>query len=175
MAWGYLDKPNISENRMVMVDALALCVPTLFLGAVVGLSAFWRTRLGVLGWTGTALAVCGWGQALVPAIVGYDPMWIYLEQNGWPHHLHEWLFLMLTGLTLVGLASVKKPLRRVGFVVLTMGASGWIYYLTDTNAIFEARSVHVGFGLLFSGCWVALGVGLLMAGIPREQRPLVRS
>jgi len=43
--------------------------------------------------------------------------------------------------------------------------------LTDSGAILEARSVHVGFGLLFSVGWVVLGVGLLAAGTKRALRP----
>jgi hypothetical protein len=41
-----------------------------------------------------------------------------------------------------------------------MGVLGWGYYVTDSDAILEARSIHVGFGLLFSLGWVALGVTL---------------
>jgi hypothetical protein len=47
---------------------------------------------------------------------------------------------------------------------LAMGALGWAYSFTDSGAIFEARSVHVGAGLLFALGWVALGFFLLLTG-----------
>jgi succinate dehydrogenase/fumarate reductase flavoprotein subunit len=72
---------------------------------------------------------------------------------------------MLTGLTLMGVDTVRSEWsRRTGAVVLATGVFGWVYNLTDSGAVLEARSVHVGFGLLFSLGWVVLGVGLLAAG-----------
>jgi hypothetical protein len=41
--------------------------------------------------------------------------------------------------------------------------------LTDSGAVLEARSVHIGFGLLFSLGWVVLGVGLGTKRAPRPQ------
>jgi hypothetical protein len=77
---------------------------------------------------------------------------------------------MLTGLTLIGVATVRgKSLRRMGAMALAMGAFGLVYDLTDTGAVLEARSVHVGFGLLFSLGWVALGAGLVAAGTRRAE------
>jgi hypothetical protein len=57
-----------------------------------------------------------------------------------------------------------------------MGALGWAYSFTDSGAIFEARSVHVGAGLLFALGWVALGFFLLLTGgyTATEQPPRVR-
>jgi hypothetical protein len=59
---------------------------------------------------------------------------------------------------------------------LAMGALGWAYSFTDSGAIFEARSVHVGAGLLFALGWVALGFFLLLTGgyTATEQPPRVR-
>jgi len=51
----------------------------------------------------------------------------------------------------------------MGVLVLTVGVFGWVYYLTDSGAVLEARSVHIGFGLLFSLGWVALGLTLWLA------------
>ena len=48
-------------------------------------------------------------------------------------------------------------------MVLATGVFGWVYNLTDSGAILEARSMHIGFGLLFSLGWVVLGVGLAAA------------
>ena len=56
-------------------------------------------------------------------------------------------------------------------MVLATGVFGWVYYLTDSGAVLEARSVHVGFELLFSLGWVVLGVELLAAGTKRAPRP----
>jgi len=50
-------------------------------------------------------------------------------------------------------------------LLLAMGAFGWVYYLTDSGAVLEARPVHIGFGLLFSLGWAALGLALLRGGL----------
>ena len=162
VVWGYIDRPNIPENLIAVIHVLALVVPTLFLAAVVGLSVLWRSRLGMLGWMGMALAVYAWGWSVLRAIVG----------EMWPHYLPAWLLFMLIGLTLMGVATVRSGWsRRSGAVVLATGVFGWVYYLTDSGALLEARSVHIGFGLLFSLGWVVLGVGLLAAGTKRSPRP----
>ncbi len=56
-------------------------------------------------------------------------------------------------------------------MVLAMGVFGLVYYATDSGAILETRPVHVGFGLLFSLGWVALGLGLLAAGTRQARGP----
>jgi hypothetical protein len=177
VAWGYIDRPNIPHNLIAVIHLLALVVPALFLAVVVGLCvlllhSLWRSRLRVLGWMGMALALYGSGWGVVGAIVGGESVWVYFAKRGWPHYLSDWLLFMLSGLTLIGIATVReKPLRGMGALALAMGAFGWVYDLTDTGAVLEARSVHIGFGLLFSLGWAALGVGLLARGTRRAQRP----
>src|SRR5215216_1577772 len=172
VVWGYIDRPNIPENLIAVIDVLAFVVPTLFLAAVVGLSVLWRSRLGMLGWMGMALAVYAWGWSVVGAIVGGEAVCTYFAQREWPHYLASWLLFMLTGLTLMGVATVRSGWSRgTGAVVLATGVFGWVYNLTDSGAVLEARSVHVGFGLLFSLGWVVLGVRLLAAGTRRAPRP----
>jgi hypothetical protein len=61
VVWGYIDRPNIPENLIAVIHLFAFVVPTLFLAAVVGLFVLWRSRLGMLGWMGMALAVYAWG------------------------------------------------------------------------------------------------------------------
>src|ERR671921_2194292 len=162
VVWGYIDRPNIPWNLIAVIHLLAFVVPTLFLAAVVGLSVLWQSRLGMLGWMGMALAVYAWGWSVVSAIVGEE----------WPDYLPGWLLFMLAGLTLMGVARVRSGYSRgTGAVVLATGVFGWVYNLTDSGAVLEARSVHVGFGLLFSLGWVVLGVGLLAAGTKRPPRP----
>ena len=161
MVWGYIDRPNIPENLKAVIHVLAFVVPTLFLAAVVGSCVLWGSRLGMLGWMGMALAVYAWGWSVVSAIVGEE----------WPHYLPGWSLFMLTGLTLMGVALVRSGCSRgTGAVVLATGVFGWVYNLTDSGAVLEARSVHVGFGLLFSVGWVVLGVVLLAAGTKRSPR-----
>jgi hypothetical protein len=161
VVWGYIDRPNIPENLKAVIHVLAFVVPTLFLAAVVGLCVLLRSRLGMIGWIGMALAVYAWGWSVVGAIVGEE----------WPDYLPSWLSFMLTGLTLMGVATVRSGWSRgTGAVVLATGVFGWVYNLTDSGAVLEARSVHIGFGLLFSLGWVVLG-GLLAAGTKRAPRP----
>lgn len=175
MAWGYIDRPNTAANIGAVIDVLSFVVPALFLVALVGLSVLWRSRLRALGWTGMVLAVYGSGWGIVSAVVGGESVWAYFAQRSWPQFLSDWLLFMLTGLTLIGVATVRgKSLRRMGAMALAMGAFGLVYDLTDTGAVLEARSVHVGFGLLFSLGWVALGAGLVAAGTRRAERPQAR-
>jgi hypothetical protein len=172
VVWGYIDRPNIPENLITVIHVLALVVPTLFLAAVFGLSVLWRSRLGMLGWMGMAFAVYAWGWSVVRAIVGGEAVWAYFAQREWPHYLAPWSSFRLIGLTLMGVATVRSGWsRRTGAVVLSPGLFGWVYNLTDSGAVLEARSVHIGFGLLFSLGWVVLGVGLLAAGTKRSPRP----
>src|SRR5215203_184450 len=51
------------------------------------------------------------------------------------------VLFMLTGLTLMGLATVRSGWSRgTGAVVLATGVFGWVYNLTDSGAVLEARS-----------------------------------
>jgi hypothetical protein len=161
VVWGYIDRPNIPENLIAVIHLLAFVVPTLFLAAVFGLFVLWGSRLGMLGWMGMALAVYAWGWSVVGVIVGEE----------WPDYLPTWLLFMLTALTLMGLATLRSEWsRRTGAVVLATGVFGWVYNLTDSGAVLEARSVHIGFGLLFSLGWVVVGVGLLASGTKGASR-----
>ncbi len=56
-------------------------------------------------------------------------------------------------------------------MVLATGVFGLVYHVTDSGAVLETRPVHVGFGLLFSLGWVALGLGLLAAGTRQARGP----
>ncbi len=56
-------------------------------------------------------------------------------------------------------------------MVIATGVFGLVYYATDPGAALETRLLHVGFGLLFSLGWVALGLGLLAAGTRQARRP----
>jgi hypothetical protein len=173
-AWGYIDKPNNPEDLMSVVHILAFVVPALLLAVVIGLCLLWRNRLGKLGWLVIALAGYALGWSLVGASVGGEAVWVYFAQRGWPHYLSSWLLFMLISLTLIGISTVRSGLaqsRVPSALVLATGVFGWPYYMTNSGAILEARWAHIGFGLLFSLSWVALGVGLLVAGTRRAKRP----
>jgi hypothetical protein len=105
----------------------------------------------------------GWG--VVAGIVGATSVWVYFAERGWPHYLyHGWAFLF-TGLLLIGIATVRgRPLRGLGALVFAIGVFSWVYYLTDSGAVLEARLIHVGFGLLFSIGWAVLGLWLWVGG-----------
>jgi hypothetical protein len=164
VAWGYIDRPNISENLRVATHMLAFAVPVLFLVAVAGLWAVLRgSRFGVFRWTGMALTIYGSGWGVV-RVIGGESVWVYFAERGWPPYMSSWLPFVLTGLTLIGIATVRgRPLRGMGALVLTIGVFGWVYCLTNAGGVLEARSVHIGFGLLFSLGWVALGLTLWLA------------
>ena len=175
VVWGYTDRPSTSENPGAVVQLMAFVVPALFLAGVIGLCALWGRRLGMLGCLGVVLAVYGSSWGVVTGMVGSKSVWTYFAQREWPHYLSDWLLLMLTGLALIGTATVRKRASLgTGALALALGAFGWIYDLTDTGAVLEVRSVHIGFGLLFGLVWVALGVGLYSAGSRPAPRSQVR-
>ncbi len=171
MAWGYIHGPNVSENLVVVIRVFAFVVPVLFLATVVGLRLLWRNRPVMLWWMGMALVLYGVGWGLVGASGRQEAVWVYFAQRGWPHYLAHWLLFVLVGLALVGIAVARSGPPRGGALVLAMGMFGLVYYATDSGAILETRPVHVGFGLLFSLCWVALGLGLLAAGTRQARGP----
>lgn len=176
VAWGYLHGTDIPQDLTFTVVSLAFAVPALFFSVVAGLCLLWGSRLGKLRWLvmGVAGYALGWG--LVGAGFGSEAVWAYFAQRGWPHYLSDWLSFMLIGLTLLGIGTARSsgPPRVTGAVALATGASGWIYDLTDTGAVLEARLVHVGFGLLFGLGWAALGAGLLAASAVRSRRSQTR-
>jgi hypothetical protein len=69
---------------------------------------------------------------------------------------------LLVGLTIVGLAAVRKGVvRDWSLSLLAMALFGWVYHLTDDiTGIVDVRSVHVVFGVLFSLSWMVLGYAL---------------
>jgi hypothetical protein len=78
-----------------------------------------------------------------------------------------WLQVMLVGRPLAGISIARARMQRgPGVLLLAMGTFGWAYYATDSGAILEARTAHVGFGGLFSLCWIALGLVLLKRRFP---------
>ena len=60
-------------------------------------------------------------------------------------------------------------------MLLLIAASGWAYYFTDSGAVFgavfEARPVHVGFGMLFAVGWVVLGITLRLGEARQAEDP----
>src|SRR5215210_1352531 len=168
VAWGYIDRPNISESLRIVTRILASTVPALFLVGMLGVLALCGSWLGVLGWIGMVLALYGSGLAAVADILDVQPLlYDYFGQRGWPQALIEWLAVMNTGLVLVGIATFRViSSRMLGTLVLAIGTFGWGYDLTDTAGVaLEAASrlVHIGFGLLFSLCWMILGLTLWRA------------
>jgi hypothetical protein len=121
---------------------------------------------GGLAWVGIVLAFCSLGVGVVSGIAyGAAHLNVYFGQRGRLAYLTEWPFLQLSGLTLAGIATMwRRPLRAVGTLALAIGVLGWGYYFTDARTILEARSVHVGFALLFSLSWEALGITLWAEG-----------
>jgi hypothetical protein len=166
VVWGYIDKPHIPPFLEAADAVLSFIVPALFLVGVAGLSILCRSRGGVLGWTGLILALGGPAWGVADSIADVDPLYAFFAKLRLPPHLIGWLLPMLIGLTLVGIATVEtRTLRSLGALPLATGVAGWIYYLTDSGSVFEARLVHVGFGLLFGLGWVALGGALWSVGM----------
>ena len=70
-----------------------------------------------------------------------------------------WQFV---GLSIVGLTTVRgQALKHWSLLLFAMAFSGLVYQLTDdTTGIFDVRSIHVVFGILFALSWMALGYAL---------------
>jgi hypothetical protein len=170
VAWGYIDRPNIPENLRIATQVLACTVPTLFVVGVAGVLVLCGGRVGVLGWVGMVLALYGSGLTALANIFDVEPLlYDYFIMRGWPRSLIEGLAVMNTGLVLVGMATVRtRTLRGLGVLALAIGAFGWGYDLSDSAGVaLEAapRSVHAGFGLLFSLGWVGLGLTIWLAAM----------
>jgi hypothetical protein len=89
----------------------------------------------------------------------------YVAGKGWLYLVLDWLFLLLAGLTLAGLAAIRTgSSRRWGVLLLAMGTLGGIYFLTDSGSALEMRAVHIVCGVSFGLGWVALGYALWSEG-----------
>lgn len=162
-AWGYMHGNDAPSYFAAIEDALGFVVPLLFLVGLAGLYARCRGRAGRLGGVGFVLGFVGSGLGLVNRFeVVHAPIWAYVVgARGWSPLLLIWLTWLLVGLTLVGITTIRtKALGGWDALPLATGLFGWVYYLTDSNSIVEAHSVHLAFGVLFSLSWVALGYAL---------------
>lgn len=165
LVWGYIDKPGIHGSYRIVVNVLAVMVPALFIAGFICLHLRVRDRGSWLGSMGVILVVAGavWGtikgffhmEFKAPAHAIVSLQWVYLPSG--------WLELLSTGLILTGFTTVgTKTLWNPGTLSLAMGIFGWSYLLTDSGAIFEMRSIHVVFGILFALGWMALGIDTLI-------------
>ena len=167
VAWGYLDQKNAPPYFYALAHVLSLIVPALF---VVGLAALYSRCAKQTAWPGKAGIILGFiGSTLgaLKALVNitmpsFHPHNVLLALTLPP--LSVWTPLLFAGLLFAGLTlAVTRTSRSWGALLLVMGASGWIYYVTDSEAILQARPIHVEFGLLFSLGWVVLGLTLRSA------------
>ena len=149
LVWGYVDRPDIPAYLEALVYAFSFVVPALFSTALVGLYGRCKGRLGLLGGMGLALSFSG-------------------SVLGWTGRF-DWGPILFTGLVVMGAAVGLRTIRGWGALSLVMGASGWVYYLTDSGAVLEARPVHVGFGLVFALGWMVLGSALSLRGSGRTK------
>ena len=163
LAWGYVDRPDLPDYLTIVVAVLSFLVPALFLIGLIGLYMWCKGRVGRLGEAGLLIGLIGSFFGFLHGLSSLMHL-DYVIQGRSPSSFHTilhavWLPVLLTGLTLVGIANIRhRSLQGVSAMALAMGVSGWIYDLTDSGAIFEVRVVHVGFGVLFSLGWVALGL-----------------
>ena len=180
--WGYVHRNDSPLYFYALAKILSMIVPLLFLLGLAELRAQWRGRVGWLGGLGFIFAffaaVAGtlygvadvWvccpyilaGMGGLPMLVGWL-FWsrLFWEWLFWNRLFWDWLFWLLAGLALVGLASIRaKVLQRWSALPFITGIFGWGLYFTDTGSIFEARSAHIAFGVLFSISWVMIGYAL---------------
>ena len=180
VAWGYLDQKNAPLYYGVIVVKLAVIVPALF---TLGLAALWTQCAGrAFRFTQTGIVVGLFGSALgtirnLEDVAGQ--LWhSYAPTTGYPALLLYiwvpivWAPMLLASLLLSGVGAIgEKRMRGLGTLLLAMGTCGWVYYFTDSGSLIEARSVHVGFGLLFSLGWVVLGLMLWAEGARQTRGP----
>jgi hypothetical protein len=172
-AWGYLHRDNAPLYINALAHILAGIVPALFM---VGLASLWTLCAGRatrLVHTGIMVASFGSALGVIRSLVDIAVPSFY------PHNalsgrvlvvLDLWTPTLFVGLLIVGVALVRiGALRALGALLLAAGFFGWAYRFTDYGAIFEARLVHVGFGVLFSLGWVAVGLALWKKGQPQNR------
>jgi len=175
--WGYVHHEGAPLYLDATAHVLAFIVPVLFM---VGLAALYaryarraaRLRLGetgiILGSIGSALgAVRALVDMVVPSLYPHDAVSGRILLL-----LDVWTPTLFSGLLLAGLAfsaTSKAPEPRK--VLVAMGSFGWGYLFTNPGNMFEARLVHIGFGLLFSLGWVTLGLMLWGRGSQQAIEP----
>jgi len=166
--WGYVHRDYAPWYFDALAATLSFVVPALFFVGLTGLYALLEGLVGRIGKLGLVLSVAGSAMGVAYAV----PWSAFGTREHWLSPLARldtplvwWLHVFLTGLPLVGIATVgTRTLRGLGILLLAMGAFGWAYDLTDLGAILEAHLAHVGLGLLFSLSWIALGLVLLKRG-----------
>jgi hypothetical protein len=174
-AAGYFHSPGISGYTVALVSVLSVAFPALLLGGLLGLHARlpdatqtdFASSAGIVGFVfGCFGAVLGiaWELGL-----GGTPIAWKLGLEGTATTSFWWL-LLLTGLTLMGLAaSLRGGLRLLGAVVSISGALGWVSLLTDPalSDVMPMRPVHVAFAAAFCLSTVVWGAVLMVS---RENR-----
>jgi hypothetical protein len=164
LVWGYVHRPDLPLYLRAVVTISSFTVPMLFLTGLIGLYAWCQGQAGRLGAMGIVLASVGSTLGAVRSVVNVAVPSLYSHDAVSIRILlllgDVWIATLFVGLLMGGALVRRSPLRAVGGLLLAMGASGWAYSFTDTGAIFEARSVHIGFGVLFSLGWMALGLAL---------------
>ena len=151
------------------VHALSLIVPALFALGMAALYASgvrctaWPVKVGIF--LSLIASVLGLAQGLfsVPATSKY----MYYALWWYPAILPPsvWIAVLPTGLLLAGVGTIgERDRRKQCTLLIAMGTCGLSYFLTDSGSVFQARPVHVGFGLLYSLGWVTLGFMLWATG-----------
>jgi hypothetical protein len=168
VTWGYVHRDVAPWYFDAMARALNFVVPALFYVALAALYAQCREKVGRIGKAGFMLGLAGSAMGLAYAV----PWAAFAARDDWlaslvwlDMPLMWWLQILLVGLPLAGISITGTTMQRApGALLLAMGAFGWAYYATDSGAVFEDRTAHVGFGLLFGFGWIALGLVLLKRG-----------
>jgi hypothetical protein len=156
--WGYVHRDGAPSYFAMIANALALVVPMLFLAALVGLYARCKEGTGWLSGLGFILGSIGCARGVFDAVAGDPSRHLYAVGLGWTAPLLEWLFLVLVGLALMGIATMRAPLQGLSIPPLVIGFFGFAYSLTDSGSLFEARVAHMVCGILFSTTWVVVGI-----------------
>ena len=169
VAWGYVHRDAAPWYFDATAKALNFVVPALFYVALAGLYALCRESVDRIGKFGFILGLAGSAMGVAYAV----PWSAFATRDDWlaslvwlDTPLMWWLQIMLVGLPLAGISTMGARMQRgPGILLLAMGAFGWAYYATDSGALLEARTAHVGFGALFSLGWIVLGLVLLKRGV----------
>ena len=163
--WGYVNRDSAPWYFDAMAWVLSFIVPALFLAGLAGLYVLCAKRVGRFAKTGLVAGLIGsaMGAAYAVPWSAFATSGSGLAPLAWfDTVLVWWLDVLLTGLLLVGIATVgTRAFRGLGVFLLAMGAFGWAYNFTDFGSIAESRLVHVGFGLLFGLSWMGLAFVLL--------------
>ncbi len=160
---------RVLTRHVVLVSALSVAIPALFLGGLLGLHS--RLELGARRSFARGVGVAAGCLGAMLGVIDARGLELSLgltSIGSW------WWALLFTGLTLMGLATLSKGIFwLLGASVLASSIFGWVSLLTDpafSGVLLPVRPVHVAFAAIFCASSIAWGLMLFVRAEPANFR-----